>query len=174
MHMGWDVAENLSHLALNGGYAAKTETRSVSLMRVSDVLASKGSDAVYTITPDSTVRELLDVLAELNVGALIVSDDGKAMLGIVSERDIVRKLRTVESPRDMTVADIMTTDVQLCGPEDSFGDLMAVMTEHRVRHIPVIDDGTIIGVVSIGDAVKYRMEQLEFERDQLNNYVAGG
>ena len=143
-------------------------------MRVSDVLASKGSDAVYTITPDSTVRDLLDVLAELNVGALIVSDDGKAMLGIVSERDIVRKLRTVESPRDMTVADIMSTDVQLCGPEDSFGDLMAVMTEHRVRHIPVLDDGTIVGVVSIGDAVKYRMEQLEFERDQLNNYVAGG
>ncbi|WP_332662572.1 CBS domain-containing protein [Aeromicrobium sp.] len=143
-------------------------------MRVSDVLASKGSDAVYTITPDSTVRELLDVLAELNVGALIVSNDGKAMVGIVSERDIVRKLRTVESPRDMKVADIMTTDVQLCGPDDSFGDLMAVMTEHRVRHIPVIDDGVIVGVVSIGDAVKYRMEQLEFERDQLSNYVAGG
>ena len=143
-------------------------------MRVSDVLASKGSDAVYTITPDSTVRELLDVLAELNVGALIVSDDGKAMLGIVSERDIVRKLRTVENARDLTVSEIMTTDVQLCGPEDSFGDLMSVMTEHRVRHIPVIEDGAIVGVVSIGDAVKYRMEQLEFERDQLNNYVAGG
>ena len=74
----------------------------------------------------------------------------------------------------MTVADIMTTDVQLCGPDDSFGGLMSIMTEHRVRHIPVIDDGIIVGVVSIGDAVKYRMEQLEFERDQLNNYVAGG
>ena len=143
-------------------------------MRVSDVLASKGSDAVYTITPDSTVQQLLDVLAELNVGALIVSDDGKAMLGIVSERDIVRKLRTVENPRDMQVAEIMTTDVQLCGPDDSFGDLMSTMTEHRVRHIPVIADDVIVGVVSIGDAVKYRMEQLEFERDQLSNYVAGG
>ena len=143
-------------------------------MRVSDVLASKGSDAVYTITPDSTVQQLLDVLAELNVGALIVSDDGKAMLGIVSERDIVRKLRTVENPRNMPVSEIMTTDVQLCGPDDSFSDLMSVMTEHRVRHIPVIADDVIVGVVSIGDAVKYRMEQLEFERDQLNNYVAGG
>lgn len=143
-------------------------------MRVSDVLASKGSDAVYTITSDSTVQQLLDVLAELNVGALIVSDDGKAMLGIVSERDIVRKLRTVENSRNMTVSEIMTTDVQLCGPDDSFGDLMSTMTEHRVRHIPVIADGAIVGVVSIGDAVKYRMDQLEFERDQLNNYVAGG
>jgi CBS domain-containing protein len=143
-------------------------------MRVSDVLASKGSDAVYTISPDSTVRELLDVLAEHNVGALIVSEDGKAMTGIVSERDIVRKLRTVESPRDMTVADIMTTDVQLCSPSDSLGDLMATMTRHRVRHIPVIEDDAIVGVVSIGDAVKYRMDQLEFERDQLTNYVAGG
>jgi CBS domain-containing protein len=143
-------------------------------MRVSDVLASKGSDAVYTITPGSTVRELLDVLADLNVGALIVSDDGKAMLGIVSERDIVRKLRNAENARDLTVGDIMTTDVQLCAPDDSFGGLMSIMTEHRVRHVPVIDEGAIVGVVSIGDAVKYRMEQLEFERDQLNNYVAGG
>ena len=143
-------------------------------MRVSDVLASKGSDAVYTITPESTVRELLDVLADLNVGALVVSDDGKKMLGIVSERDIVRKLRGTEDARDMPVSAIMTTDVQLCAPEDSFGGLMSVMTEHRVRHIPVLDDGVLVGVVSIGDAVKYRMEQLEFERDQLNNYVAGG
>jgi CBS domain-containing protein len=143
-------------------------------MRVSDVLASKGSDAVYTITPDSTVQQVLDVLAEHNVGALVVSDDGKAMLGIVSERDIVRKLRASENARDMTVADIMTTDVQLCAPEDSFGGLMAIMTEHRVRHLPVLDDGVLVGVVSIGDAVKYRMERLEFERDQLNNYVSGG
>ena len=143
-------------------------------MRVSDVLASKGSDAVYTITPESTVRELLDVLADLNVGALVVSDDGKKMLGIVSERDIVRKLRGKEDARDLPVSAIMTTDVQLCAPDDSFGGLMATMTEHRVRHIPVLDDGVLVGVVSIGDAVKYRMEQLEFERDQLTNYVAGG
>lgn len=143
-------------------------------MRVSDVLASKGSDAVYTITPESTVQDLLDALAEHNVGALVVSPDGQSMAGIVSERDVVRKLRAAPSPRDMTVADIMTSDVQRCSPDDSFGGLMALMTEHRVRHIPVLDEGVLVGVVSIGDAVKYRMEQLEFERDQLNNYVAGG
>ena len=143
-------------------------------MRVHDILTSKGSAEVFTIAPDATVRELLDVLAERDIGALVVSDDGASMLGIVSERDIVRKLRDVPNARDAAVADIMTTDVRVCSPEDPFADLMAVMTEHRVRHVPVLDDGRLVGVLSIGDAVKHRMEQLEFERDQLSNYVAGG
>jgi CBS domain-containing protein len=143
-------------------------------MRVSDVLASKGSDAIFTIPPEASIRELLDALAERNVGAMVVSDDGETMIGIVSERDVVRKLRDVDNARDVTVASIMTTDVEVAGPDDSFGSLMLAMTEHRVRHIPVIDDGRVIGVLSIGDAVKYRMEQLEFERDQLNKYVSGG
>ena len=143
-------------------------------MRVSDVLASKGSDAVFTILPEASIRELLDVLAERNIGAVVVSDDGETMLGIVSERDIVRKLRDVENAREMPVTSIMTTDVQVCSPEDSFGSLMLVMTEHRVRHVPVLDEGKLVGVLSIGDAVKYRTDQLEFERDQLNKYVAGG
>ncbi|MBC7629926.1 CBS domain-containing protein [Aeromicrobium sp.] len=143
-------------------------------MRVSDVLASKGSNAIFTITPQSTVRELLDTLADHNVGALVVSDDGTAMLGIVSERDIVRKLRSTQNARDMAVSDIMTTDVRVCAPEDSFASLMVIMTEHRIRHVPVLDHGKLVGMLSIGDAVKHRMEQLEFERDQLNSYVAGG
>jgi CBS domain-containing protein len=143
-------------------------------MRVHDVLASKGSREVFTIAPSATVRELLDVLADHDIGALVVSDDGAAMLGIVSERDIVRKLRHVDDARSRTVADIMTTDVRVCSPEDSFGALMAVMTEHRVRHVRVPHDGRLVGVLSIGDAVKHRMEQLEFERDQLSSYVAGG
>lgn len=143
-------------------------------MRVHDVLTSKGSTEVYTIRPDATVRELLDVLAELNVGALVVSDDGSSMLGIVSERDIVRKLRDADGARSRLVSDIMTTDVRVCSPDDSFGALMSVMTEHRVRHVPVLDDDRLVGVLSIGDAVKHRMEQLEFERDQLTSYVAGG
>ena len=143
-------------------------------MRVHDVLTSKGSTEVHTIAPDATVRELLDVLAELNVGALVVSDDGTSMLGIVSERDIVRKLRDVDDARSRPVSDIMTTDVRVCSPDDSFGGLMAVMTQHRVRHVPVLDNGRLVGMLSIGDAVKHRMEQLEFERDQLSSYVAGG
>ena len=143
-------------------------------MKVRDVMASKGSSEVFMISPDATVSELLDRLADLNVGALVVSADGAAMAGIVSERDIVRKLRGTTNARETSVADIMTTDVHVCAPDDSFGALMILMTEHRVRHVPVIEDDTVVGVLSIGDAVKHRMEQLEFERDQLNSYVAGG
>lgn len=143
-------------------------------MRVSDVLSSKGSETVYTIRPDASMSELLDALAEHNVGALVVSHDGRSMLGIVSERDVVRKLRDVESPASVTVEEIMTSDVRVCALDDSFATLMTVMTEHRVRHVPVLDGESLIGVLSIGDAVKHRMGQLEFERDQLNNYVSGG
>ena len=145
-------------------------------MRVRDVLSSKGSTQIFTIAPQATVRELLDALAEHNVGALVVSDDdGATMRGIVSERDVVRKLRHVENAREATVESIMTTDVRRCGPDDPFASLMVTMTEHRVRHVPVIDDDDrLVGVLSIGDAVKHRMDQLEFERDQLNSYVSGG
>lgn len=143
-------------------------------MLVRDVLSSKGSDAVFTVPPDATVSELLDALAEHNVGALVVSDDGEAVLGIVSERDVVRKLRGIDDARAAAVSTIMTVDVQVCAPDDSFESLMSTMTERRVRHVPVLDDGRLIGVVSIGDAVKHRMDQLAFERDQLTSYVAGG
>ncbi len=142
-------------------------------MRVSDVLSSKGSDQVFTIDPTATVSDLLDAFAAHDVGALVVSDDS-GMLGVVSERDVVRKLRGVAEPGGATVASIMTTDVRTCSPEDSFGALMALMTEHRVRHVPVLLDGELVGILSIGDAVKHRMDQLEFERDQLTSYVAGG
>lgn len=144
-------------------------------MRVSDVLSSKGSTEIFTISPQATIYELLDILAERNIGALVVSEDGTTMLGIVSERDIVRKLREVEGARSATVESIMTTDVRRCRPDDAFASLMATMTEHRVRHVPVVDDDDhLVGVLSIGDAVKHRMEQLEFERDQLSSYVSGG
>lgn len=142
-------------------------------MRVRDVLTAKGSATVFTISPDATVEELLDLLAEHNIGALVVSADGRSMEGIVSERDIVRKLRALPEPRSATVQQIMTTDVQVCHPEDSFGSLMSSMTEHRVRHIPVLENEEVVGLLSIGDAVKFRMDQLEFERDQLTHYVQG-
>lgn len=143
-------------------------------MRVSDVLSSKGSSTIYTIRPEATMSELLDALAEHNVGALVVSNDGSTMLGIVSERDVVRKIRDFDDLKRVTVEQIMTSDVRVCAPEDSFGSLMAIMTEHRVRHVPVLDGDQLVGVLSIGDAVKQRMDQLEFERDQLNNYVSRG
>ena len=143
-------------------------------MRVSDVLSSKGSSTIYTIRPEATMSELLDALAEHNVGALVVSHDGSTMMGIVSERDVVRKIRDFDDLKSVTVEQIMTSDVQVCAPDDSFGSLMTIMTEHRVRHVPVLDGDKLVGVLSIGDAVKQRMDQLEFERDQLNNYVSRG
>ena len=143
-------------------------------MRVSDVLSSKGSSTIYTIRPEATMSELLDALAEHNVGALVVSSDGTTMQGIVSERDVVRKMRDFDDLTSVTVEQIMTSDVRVCAPDDSFGTLMAIMTEHRVRHVPVLDGDQLVGVLSIGDAVKQRMDQLEFERDQLNNYVSRG
>jgi CBS domain-containing protein len=137
-------------------------------------MSSKGSATIFTIRPGATLSDLLDALAEHNVGALVVSDDGTTMLGIVSERDVVRKIRDFDDPKSVAVEELMTSDVRVCAPEDSFGSLMAIMTEHRIRHVPVLDGDQLVGVVSIGDAVKQRMDQLEFERDQLNNYVSRG
>jgi CBS domain-containing protein len=142
-------------------------------MRISDVLHSKGSTEVATIRPDATVRELLAELATRNVGALVVSEDGTSAIGIVSERDVVRHLNDDDAMLDGPVSAIMTTSIQVGHPDDSLDRLMALMTEHRVRHVPVVQDGALVGIVSIGDAVKLRLSQLEFERDQLNNYVAG-
>jgi len=142
-------------------------------MLVQDILKSKASGAVHTITPSATVTELLDAFAEHNIGALVVSTDGVSLQGIVSERDVVRKLRNVEQPGTATVEAIMSTKVETCAPDDPLDKLAALMTERRVRHIPVLQDGSLVGVVSIGDAVKARMDQLQFERDQLHSYVSG-
>lgn len=142
-------------------------------MRIRDVLQSKGSSSVITIVPDASVRDLLAQLAEHNIGALVVSDDGATPAGIVSERDVVRRLGTDPAVLDLTVSQIMTAEIQVCEPSDKLDDLMGLMTEHRIRHVPVLEDGVLVGLVSIGDAVKMRMGELEFERDQLNDYVTG-
>lgn len=142
-------------------------------MLVHEILSSKGAEVVFSIHPDATVVELLNALAEHNVGALVVSTDGARLEGIVSERDVVRKLRDVDAPREARVRDIMTTDIHTCSPEDSLGDLMAVMTQYRVRHVPIVEGNRLVGVLSIGDAVKSRMDELEFERDQLTHYLHG-
>ena len=140
-------------------------------MKISDVIKGKAASGVITIVPDATVRELLALLAEHNIGAVIVSTDGTAVDGIVSERDVVRKLNGDDSVLDAPVEQIMTAVVQTCEPGADVDGLMAQMTEHRIRHVPVIDHGQLVAVVSIGDVVKSRIGQLEFERDQLDNYV---
>ena len=140
-------------------------------MRISDVLRAKSSQEVITISPDATVRELVALLAQHNVGALIVSSDGAAVEGIVSERDVVRQLNDNEAVVDAPVSAIMTSQVRTCEQEATIEELMQVMTDHRIRHIPVVSDGALTGVISIGDVVKNRMAELEFERDQLDSYV---
>jgi len=140
-------------------------------MKISDVIKGKSASGVITIVPDATVRELLALLAEHNIGAVIVSTDGTAVDGIVSERDVVRKLNGDDAVLDAPVEQIMTAVVQTCEPGADVDGLMAQMTEHRIRHVPVIDHDQLVAVVSIGDVVKSRIGQLEFERDQLDSYV---
>jgi CBS domain-containing protein len=142
-------------------------------MRIASVLQRKG-DTVVTVQPSDTVRVLLDRLAEHRVGALVVSEDGQTMAGIVSERDVVRRLQS-DGPvvLDSPVSAIMTAEVRTCTPETGVDDLMRTMTEHRIRHIPVVVDGRLAGIVSIGDVVKQRIDELQSERDQLTAYITG-
>lgn len=140
-------------------------------MRISEVLAGKASQDVVSVRPDSTVRELVGLLAEHNVGALIVCGEDQSLAGIVSERDVVRRLHEDESVLDAPVSTIMTSEVATCDPRATVNELMKVMTERRFRHVPVVVDGAVTGIISIGDVVKSRMSELEFERDQLDSYV---
>jgi CBS domain-containing protein len=140
-------------------------------MRINDVLRGKPRQDVVTINPDASVRDLIGMLAEHNVGALIVSIDGTAVDGIVSERDVVRHLLDSEDVLAATVSSIMTSSVRTCEGTTLVDELMQVMTEHRVRHVPVLTDGRLTGIISIGDVVKSRIGELEFERDQLDNYL---
>ncbi len=142
-------------------------------MRITDILRAKG-DVVVTIEPLQPVRALLDALAEHRVGALVVSPDGHTVAGIVSERDVVRHLQSkgaalLEDP----VQTIMTADVHSCSPETTVDDLMLLMTERRIRHVPVVVEGRMTGIVSIGDVVKRRIDQLQSERDHLTAYIHG-
>lgn len=140
-------------------------------MRISDVIRRKG-DKVVTVSSDVTVQRLLEILEEHNIGALVVSDDGSTVTGIVSERDVVRHLRTAGAGLlEQTVATIMTSDVQTCTPEESAEDLARTMTDRRIRHVPVVIDGHLQAIVSIGDIVKWRIAELQTERDHLVDYI---
>lgn len=142
-------------------------------MRITDVLRNKGN-LVVTIAPDKSVSELLDQLAEHGVGALVVSQDGSTVEGIVSERDVVRRLQQLGA--DLLahpVSDIMTANVHTAVPQTDLEDLMRLMTDRRFRHVPVVEDGSLVGIVSIGDVVKHRIDYLQAERDQLTAYITG-
>ncbi|KKW62993.1 CBS domain-containing protein [Mycolicibacterium elephantis] len=142
-------------------------------MRIADVLRNKGA-SVATITPETSVAGLLTELSVHNIGAMVVvSPDG--LVGIVSERDVVRALQKRGAellPRP--VSEIMSTLVATCSPNDSVDSLSALMTTNRVRHVPVMENGRLAGIVSIGDVVKTRMEELEAQQEQLEAYITQG
>ena len=143
-------------------------------MRARQILDRKGSE-VATVTPDTTVREAVAELARHNVGALVVSPDGREVVGIMSERDVVRRLGTDGAlVLDRPVEAIMKRGVRTCSPDESTDELMGTMTEGRFRHVPVVEDGALVGIVSIGDVVKVRIDELDHERQQLAGYIANG
>ncbi|MQW75570.1 CBS domain-containing protein [Nocardioides sp. dk4132] len=140
-------------------------------MNIDDVMRAKERPEVVTIRPEADVRELLVLLAEHNIGAVVVSTDAETLAGIVSERDVVRHLHDDGTVADTTVGAIMTVDVETCAPDTDLDAVMQTMTDRRVRHLPVLRDGVLVGVVSIGDVVKHKIGQLQFERDELDRYV---
>jgi CBS domain-containing protein len=140
-------------------------------MRISQVIRRKG-DLVVTVRPDATVEQLLELLEENKIGAAVVSDDGSTVSGIVSERDVVRALHADGvGVLGETVATIMTSEVETCTPDDRIEAMARTMTERRIRHIPVLVDGKLAAIVSIGDIVKFRIDELQLERDQLVGYI---
>jgi CBS domain-containing protein len=144
-------------------------------MLIQRILSTKGGE-VLTVTSATSISDAVAILSEHRIGALVVSDDGgESAGGILSERDIVRALATDGADvLARTVADLMTTEVYTCGPDATAEDLMGLMTEHRIRHIPVLADGKLAGIVSIGDVVKHRLGELETETQALHDYIATG
>src|SRR5262245_32038142 len=143
-------------------------------MNVQSIIGAKGP-VVSTITQTSTLREAIAQLTERRIGALVVSGDGRAIEGIISERDIVRAAAGGgESALDGSVGSVMSTDVVTCSAGDGVDRLMALMTERRIRHLPVVDErGHLSGIVSIGDVVKARLSELEQENHALAEYITG-
>jgi CBS domain-containing protein len=145
-------------------------------VNISDILrwkAATSTGEVFTIAPSDSVTALLRRLAEHNVGALVVAENG-AVVGVVSERDVVRQLGARGAGvLDQPVSTIMTASVVTCTSQDSIDSIAETMTQRRVRHMPVIDDGDLVGVISIGDVVSSRMRQLEKDRGQLEQYISG-
>ncbi len=141
-------------------------------MAVAHILRQKGS-TVYSVTPGDSVQTIVDVLAKQRIGAVLVMDRDGHLAGIVSERDVVRAMAgDAAAVAGKSATDIMTARVRTCSPSDTEAELMTLMTEHRVRHLPVLSNGKIAGMISIGDVVKLRMEMMELEAEQMKTYIA--
>ena len=141
-------------------------------MRVANILTVKGDD-VISVEPNTTIVEVAKVLKSKRIGAILVMEGG-SIAGIISERDIARGLPDYsEKILSMPVSDLMTKKVTTCTSDASIDEIMKMMTENRIRHLPVVDDGKLVGFISVGDVVKNRLEELVAEEDQLRSYVSG-
>jgi len=139
---------------------------------VKNILQTKGTD-VWSVAPDDTVYEALTLMAEKNIGAVLVKDKG-GLVGILSERDYARKVDLLgKKAEDTPVREIMTGRVLCVNPDQTMEECMALMTDKRVRHLPVVDGSRVVGVVSIGDVVKSIISHQEFLIEQLENYITG-
>jgi CBS domain-containing protein len=143
-------------------------------MLIAQILAGKGRDVVTT-RPDATIAEVAKLLKAKRIGAVVVTDADGGVCGIISERDLARGLADHGANLlRMRVGDLMTREVSTCSPDDGIDRLMQQMTEGRFRHLPVVEDGRMIGIISIGDVVKHRLQELEHEAHLLHDYISGG
>lgn len=141
-------------------------------MKVENILRSKGVD-VFTVSEGMSIREAVSVLGDKNIGAVIVRGEDQAVTGILSERDVVRRLRSEGAGAlELSVKACMTANPYTCEPDATIDDILGQMTTKRIRHMPVVKDGQLIGVVSIGDVVKRKIELAELEAEQLKGYIA--
>jgi CBS domain-containing protein len=148
-------------------------------MLLEDILRAKGSE-VYTVEPDATLAQVIRELVRRNVGSLVVvasdpTDDGQRVLGIITERDLLRAQASERlSLEERTVESVMTTDLVTASPDDRVEHAMGVMTENRVRHLPVLAGGRLLGIISIGDVVKAQHDELTMENHYMRHYIHGG
>jgi CBS domain-containing protein len=142
-------------------------------MNVETILRNKGN-RVTTIRSDATIADAVAILRRDGIGALVVSDDGGQVDGILSERDVVAALADDGAALlSRPIAEVMTRTVLTCEPQDTVAELMAEMTNRRIRHFPVVENGRLCGIISIGDVVKSRLDEIEFEADSMRSFIAG-
>ena len=142
-------------------------------MKIADIIREKGAD-VTTVRTGSTMNDVVTMLAEQRIGAVPVSDDGRTLSGILSERDVVRGIAAGAGNGfgDMRVDELMTSTVHTCSPEATLSEVMTLMNERRIRHVPVVEDGALVGILSIRDLISARLREAEIERQQMADYIA--
>jgi len=142
-------------------------------MKINNILESKGKQEVFSVTPDTGLLDAVHLLCNKRVGALLVQDSSNYPIGILTERDVLWEVhRNHENLSNVTVSDVMTSDL-ICGlPEDDTRYIMQVMTQNKVRHLPIVKDKKVIGMISIGDMIKQQLDEIKVENHRLQDYLA--